>query len=119
MNFNLFKSLLINKLGTLVFAGKRVPNVVNSRLLTKQSMEQSENQVKLYDAGDLTDVHSLAECHLKWAQLLIRQVKKNLELNQTPDGLDLLELSDYMVNTFAEDHKVKSEMYEAEWRAQS
>ena len=82
-------------------------------------MMHDEKKGNIYDAGDLTDAHSLAEYHLKGARLLIRQVKKNLELNQTSDGLELLELSDYMMNTFAENHKVKSEMYEAEWRAQS
>ena len=82
-------------------------------------MKQTNNHVKSYDAGDLTDAHSLAECHLKWSHLLICQIKKNLELNQPSDVLELLELSDYIVNTFAENHKIKSEMYEAEWRAQS
>lgn len=81
-------------------------------------MKQSTEQVKSYDAGDLTDAHSLAECHLKWSHLLIRHIKRNVEQNQLSDNLELLEFSDYIVSTFIEKHKAKSKMYEAEWCAQ-
>ncbi|AUX87070.1 hypothetical protein C3F34_14180 [Acinetobacter sp. ACNIH2] len=82
-------------------------------------MEQSTEQVKSYDAGDIADAHALAESHLSWIATLVSTVKQNLECGKVFHNQTLLEITQYLAESFVDDHKSKSEQYEAESNIQS
>lgn len=91
--------------------------VVNTGVLTLKSMKQTADQVKLYDAGDMTDAHALAQSHLKWLARLVCTIKLNADCNRVSENKELLEITHYLAESFAEDHRNKSDQYEIEWKA--
>lgn len=82
-------------------------------------MKQSTKQVKSYNAGDIADAHSLAESHLSMIATLVSTVKLNLECGKVFYNHGLLEISQYLAESFIDDHKSKSEEFEAELNIQS
>ncbi|WP_151832983.1 hypothetical protein [Acinetobacter ursingii] len=78
------------------------------------SMVQMHKQVKLYDAGDLADAHALAQSQLSWIASLVSTVKANVESNKTYHNLELLEIAQYLAESFKDEHADKAHSYESE-----
>lgn len=78
-------------------------------------MKQKEKQVKRYDAGDLLDAHALAESRLVWLLSLVSTIKQNFECGRNYHNQELLEVTQYLAEGFVQDHKKKSDEFEAEY----
>ena len=77
-------------------------------------MVQPTKQVKSYDAGDLLDAHALAKSQLSWIGALVSTVKQNRELGKEWHNAELLEITQYLCEMFANDHDVSCAAYEQE-----
>ena len=90
---------------------------VNTGVLTQKIMKQTDGQVNSYDAGDMADAHALAKCHLGWLTSLILTIKQNFDSGQNFHNAELIEIAQYLAESFSEDHRNKSDQYEIEWKA--
>ena len=77
----------------------------------------AQNTSKNYDAGDMADVHLLAKQHLSWVSALVSTVIRNNKTDKTFHNKELLEVAQYLSESFANDHDSQCEGYQAEWDA--
>lgn len=77
----------------------------------------AQNTPKNYDAGDMADVHLLAKQHLSWVSALVSTVIRNNKTDKTFHNKELLEVAQYLSESFANDHDLQCEGYQAEWDA--
>lgn len=87
----------------------------------------SKNTPKTYDAGDLNDAYSLAECDMQWMSTAISHVRKEIRrLNKlAEDGEEVtqyhfselithLDMYEYIADDRQRYHADQAEAYEAE-----
>ena len=77
----------------------------------------AQNTSKNYDACDMADVHLLAKQHLSWVSALVSTVIRNNKTDKTFHNKELLEVAQYLSESFANDHDLQCEGYQAEWDA--
>lgn len=90
----------------------------------------SNNTPETYNAGDLTDAYSLAECDLQWmstaitdARIRVKKLKAELtELNASAEyyfyGLEqVLEMYEYLADDRRHYHAKEAEAYKVKWEA--
>ena len=90
----------------------------------------SNNTPKTYDASDLNDAYSLAECDLKWMSTAIGHVKEEIKRIHAlaKDGevisqyhlsglITHLDMYEYLVDNRHDYHADQAEAYKAEWEA--
>lgn len=90
---------------------------VNTGVLTQKIMKQTDGQVNSYSACDMIDAHTLAQQHLKWLSDLVFTIRKNFKCDRGAENTSLLEITEYLAESFSEDHRNKSDQYEIEWKA--
>ena len=81
------------------------------------TQNKPQNTHKNYDAGDMADVHLLAKQHLSWVSALVSTVIRNNKTDKTFHNKELLEVAQYLSESFANDHDLQCEGYQAEWDA--
>lgn len=89
-------------------------SVVNTGILTVSSILHNASQNQVYDAEDIIDVHALAERQLNWLASLVSTVKQNIDSDRIFHNKELLEITQYLAESFAEDHENKSKKYKIE-----
>lgn len=92
---------------------------VNTGVLTPKIMKQTDDQVNSYDAGDMMDAHALAKCQLGWLASLISTIKHNFDSGRNFHNAELIEIAQYLADSFTEDHRNKTVQYESDWKAQN
>ena len=78
------------------------------------TQNKPQNTPKNYDAGDMADVHLLAKQHLSWVSALVSTVIRNNKTDKTFHNKELLEVAQYLSESFANDHDLQCEGYQAE-----
>lgn len=91
-----------------------MPNQINSK-----------NTPKNYDAGDLVDAYSLAECDMQWMSVAITDIKKRLKDIKKEVGhkniigfYDLehvIDMYQYIAENRLSHYSDETEAYETEW----
>lgn len=74
----------------------------------------AQKESKSYDAADMVDAYSLASEQLSWVGALISTVIGNNKTGKTVHNKELLEIAQHLSDTFANDHDLQREAYQAE-----
>lgn len=87
----------------------------------------SKNAPKNYDAGDMVDAYSLAECDMQWMSVAITDIKKRIkEIKNKLDNANVIGLYDlehvvdmyqYIAENRLHHYSDETEAYQAEWDA--
>ena len=87
----------------------------------------SNNTPKTYDAGDLVDAYSLAECDMQWMSVAITDIKKRLKEikrefgNQGVVGFydleHVVDMYQYIAENRLSHYSDETETYQTEWEA--
>ena len=72
----------------------------------------TNNAQQVYDAGDLIDAHTLAKDHLSWVNALVSTVIQNNKTGKTFFNQELLDVAQYLSDTFADEHDLQREAYQ-------
>lgn len=94
------------------------------------SKQINNSTPKTYDAGDLSDAYSLAECDMQWMSTAITHVKKEVKkLHEMAkngeiisqyhfDGLlHHIDMYEYLADDRYNSHAKEAEAYKKEWEA--
>ena len=81
------------------------------------SMVQSGKQVNSYTARDMMDAHEVAQSRMLWVAALISTVKQNQKDDKEWLNKELLEITQYLTETFADEHDEFRQKYESEWKS--
>ena len=97
-----------------------MPNQINSK-----------NTPKTYDASDLNDAYSLAECDMQWMSTAIGHIKEEIKRihDLAKDGkvipqyhfselITHLDMYEYLADDRRHYHAKEAEVYNAEWEAE-
>lgn len=82
--------------------------------MPNQNTPQVTSQVEPYTALDVLDAHTLAHEQLNWLGSLLTTIKKNIKRNDTALNDDLLDLAEFLANTFSNHHDVDAARYKSE-----
>ncbi|AWL29219.1 hypothetical protein DJ533_11900 [Acinetobacter defluvii] len=74
----------------------------------------TNNALQTYDAGELVDAHTLAKSHLSWVNALVSTVIQNNKTGKTFFNQELLDVAQYLSDTFADEHDLQREAYQKE-----
>jgi len=87
----------------------------------------SKNTPKTYDAGDMVDAYSLAECDMQWMSVAITDIKKRLkDIKKETDHQNIIgfhalenivDMYQYIAENRLSHYSNETEAYEAEWKA--
>lgn len=87
----------------------------------------SKNTPKTYDAGDMVDAYSLAECDMQWMSVAITDIKKRLKDIKKEAGHqniigfhaleNIVDMYQYIAENRLSHYSNETEAYEAEWKA--
>ena len=90
----------------------------------------SKNTPETYDAGDVADAHSLAECDMQWMSTAIGHVKEEIKRIHAlaKDGevisqyhfselITHLDMYEYLADDRRHHHAKEAKAYEVEWKA--
>ncbi|RYL27746.1 hypothetical protein [Acinetobacter piscicola] len=80
--------------------------------MTKRN--ELNNAPQAYDAGDMVDAHTLAKSHLSWVNALVSTVIQNNKMGKTYHNQELLDVAQYLSDTFADEHDLQREAYQKE-----
>ena len=74
----------------------------------------TNNAPQTYDAGELVDAHTLAKSHLSWVNALVSTVIQNNKTGETFFNQELLDVAQYLSDTFADEPDLQREAYQEE-----
>lgn len=80
--------------------------------MTKRN--ELNNAPQIYGAGDMVDAHTLAKSHLSWVNALVSTVIQNNKTGKTFFNQELLDVAQYLSDTFADEHDLQREAYQEE-----
>jgi len=87
----------------------------------------AQNTSKNYDAGDMVNAYSLAECDMQWMSVAITDIKKRLKDIKKEAGHqniigfhaleNIVDMYQYIAENRLSHYSNETEAYEAEWKA--
>ena len=90
------------------------------------TQNKPQNMPKNYDAGDMLDAYSLAECDMQWMSVAITDIKKRIKELKNDLGINatgfyalehVVDMYQYIAENRLSHYSNETEAYEAEWKA--
>ena len=90
------------------------------------NQNKPQNTSKTYDAGDMVDAYSLAECDMQWMSVAITDIKKRIKELKNDLGINatgfyalehVVDMYQYIAECRLHHYSGEAEAYQAEWDA--